>query len=59
MFIQLSLYLQHRMFNVQQPNPQTAPKDQGNQKRLFGEAIKMANLTSSWLDESLKHQGRT
>lgn len=46
------------MFNVQQPNPQTAPKDQGNQKRLFGEAIKMANLTLSRLDESPKHEGR-
>lgn len=46
------------MFNVQQPNPQTAPEDQGNQRRLLGEAIKMANLTLSWLDESLKHEWR-
>ena len=36
------------------PNPQTTPKDEGNQERLIGEAIKMANLTLSWLEESPK-----
>ena len=38
--------------NVQHPKPTNYP-----QKRLTGEAIKMANLTLSWLDESPKSGG--
>lgn len=45
-------------FNVQHPKPTNYTQKIKETKSLIGEAIKMANLTLSLLDESLKNEER-